>query len=65
MLIGGTSLSGGKGTILGTALGAILVIMLNNSLYLVGLQWFVINIFKGVLVLAVASIDIIQNRFAD
>lgn len=65
VLIGGTSISGGKGTILGTALGAILVIMLNNSLYLVGLEWFVINIFKGVLVLGVASIDIIQNKFSD
>jgi ribose transport system permease protein len=64
VLIGGTSISGGEGSILGTLLGAILVITLNNSLYIVGLQWYVINIFKGVMVLAVAFLESRRKIYA-
>ena len=65
VLIGGTSLLGGSGTIFGSLLGSILVITLNNSLYLVGVEWYVINILKGVMILFVAVLDIVKNRKTD
>jgi len=65
VLIGGTSLVGGKGTITGSVLGATLVIVLNNSLYLLGIEWFVITVLKGAMVLVVAVLDASQSRYAD
>ena len=65
VLIGGTSLLGGNGTIIGTLLGSILVISLNNSLYLAGVEWYVINIIKGLVILLVAVLDVLKNRKTD
>ena len=62
VVLGGTSVAGGKGTILGTVLGSLLVIMLNNSLNLLGIEWFVINICKGLMVLLVAVMDLMQLK---
>ena len=39
-IIGGTSLFGGKGTLYGTLLGAILLTMLNNALVIAGVEFF-------------------------
>jgi ribose transport system permease protein len=54
VVIGGTAVTGGKGDMIGTAIGAIFVITLNNSLNLLEMEWFFINVCKGVLVLVVA-----------
>ena len=40
VVIGGTSLSGGKGTVLGTVLGAIIIGVLNNGLVLLDVSPF-------------------------
>jgi ribose transport system permease protein len=64
VLIGGTSLGGGKGTMLGTALGSILVVMVTNSLNLLGIEWFIINIFKGIIILVLALVNVAQSRKA-
>jgi ribose/xylose/arabinose/galactoside ABC-type transport system permease subunit len=61
VIIGGTSIAGGEGSILGTLLGAVFIIVLNNSLKLLGVQWYVINICKGMLVLAVAFLDVVKR----
>lgn len=62
VVIGGTSVTGGAGTILGTVLGAILVGVLNNSLNLLGADWFIINVCKGSMILFVALFDVMRNR---
>jgi len=62
VIIGGTSIAGGAGSILGTLLGAVFIIALNNSLKLLGVEWYIINVCKGVLVLVVALLDVIQRR---
>lgn len=61
VVIGGTSVMGGKGSILGTAVGAALIIVLNNSLNLLGIQWFVINALKGVMIVAVALLGVLLS----
>ncbi len=61
VIIGGTSIAGGEGSILGTLVGAVFIIVLNNSLKLLGVQWYVINICKGVLVLVVAFLDVVKR----
>ncbi len=62
VIIGGTSIAGGEGSIMGTVIGAVFIIVLNNSLKLLGVQWYVINICKGVLVLAVAFLDVVRRQ---
>ena len=61
-IIGGTSLFGGVGTIFGTALGAILIGMLNNGLIVVNVSanWQVFAI--GVLVVAAVAVDRARRR---
>jgi ribose/xylose/arabinose/galactoside ABC-type transport system permease subunit len=62
VIIGGTSIAGGEGSIMGTLIGAVFIIVLNNSLRLLGVQWYVINVCKGVLVLAVAFLDVVKRQ---
>lgn len=62
VIIGGTSIAGGRGSMIGTLIGAVFIIVLNNSLKLLGIQWYIINVFKGVLVLVVAFLDFVGRR---
>jgi len=57
VVIGGTSLSGGKGTILGTVLGAIIIGVLNNGLVLLNVSPFWQQVIKGMVILLAVIID--------
>jgi ribose/xylose/arabinose/galactoside ABC-type transport system permease subunit len=62
-IIGGTSLFGGRGTIYGALLGAILLSLLNNALVIVGLDFFWQLVAIGVIVVvAVAVNNLRENR---
>jgi ribose transport system permease protein len=61
LVIGGTSVTGGSGSILGTAVGAVLIVVLNNSLNLLGVEWYVINALKGVMIVAVALLGVLRR----
>lgn len=61
VVIGGTSVTGGRGSILGTATGAALIIALNNSLNLLGIEWYVINALKGAMIALVALLGVLQT----
>lgn len=52
VILGGTSLFGGKGTIVGTLIGALIIGVLNNGLILLGIGTNVQMIIKGVIVIA-------------
>ncbi len=62
-VVGGASLSGGSGTILGTVLGALLISVIQNGGNLLGINSFILQIIVGVLI--VASVWIDQKRKAD
>ena len=63
-VIGGTLLTGGYGSVLGTVLGAFMYAMVNDGLLLVGLQGYWVNIFLGVVVLVAVLINrMVIDRF--
>ena len=52
VVVGGTSMSGGKGSILGTVLGMLIIAVMNNLLNLMGVPPFLREAFKGFIVIA-------------
>ena len=50
VIVGGTSMSGGKGTIKGTVLGTLIIAVMNNLLNLLGVPPFLREAFKGFIV---------------
>ena len=55
VILGGTSLFGGSGTVVGTVLGALMIGLINNGLILMGLEFSQQVIIRGVIIiLAVA-----------
>lgn len=57
VVIGGTSLSGGRGSIMGTVLGAIIIGVLNNGLVLLNVSPFWQQVVKGFVILLAVIID--------
>jgi simple sugar transport system permease protein len=56
-VIGGTLLTGGYGSVIGTVLGAFMYAIVNTGLLLIGLQGYWVNIFLGVVVLVAVLIN--------
>ena len=56
-VVGGTSLSGGKGNVVGALLGALLLSMLQNVLTLMGVQAFYQLLATGVIIIGAMVID--------
>jgi ribose transport system permease protein len=57
VVIGGTSLSGGVGTITGTVIGAVIIGVLNNGLVLLNVSPFWQQVVKGLVILLAVIID--------
>jgi ribose transport system permease protein len=56
-VVGGASLSGGSGTIIGTVLGAFLIAIIQNGGNLLGINSFILEIAVGVLIVVSVMID--------
>jgi ribose transport system permease protein len=61
-VIGGTSLSGGIGSISGTMIGALVIGILRNGLNMNGISSFVQQIIIGLVILLTVWIDQRRNR---
>jgi inositol transport system permease protein len=61
-VIGGTSLSGGIGTIWGTIVGALIIGVLDNGLILLNVDQYWITIVKGTIIVVAVIIDQCKNR---
>ena len=64
VVIGGTSLFGGRGTVLGSYLGALIVLVLQSGLTQAGIDPLYQNIVTGVLVIAAVALDSVTRRKA-
>jgi simple sugar transport system permease protein len=64
VVLGGAYLSGGRGTVLGTLLGVILVVIANNSLILIGVPTVWQRVVIGLIILVGTGIPAIQERRA-
>lgn len=62
VVIGGTSLSGGKGTIAGTVAGIFIMVVLATSLNLLGVQSIYQYLSKGLILLIAVLIDSYLNK---
>jgi ribose transport system permease protein len=62
VVIGGTSMMGGKGSLVGTFLGACIIGVLNNGLLLLGMGDFARQIVTGLIIVAAVVIDTYRNR---
>lgn len=60
-VLGGTSLSGGVGSVSGTIIGAITIAMISNGLNLFGVSTYVQQITKGVIIFAVVALDVLAK----
>ena len=56
-IVGGTAISGGEGTILGTILGALLLGTIRNALVLLNVNMYWQTVVVGVIIIAVCGID--------
>lgn len=62
IVIGGTSLHGGEGSVLGTFVGAVLIGVVNNGLNLMGISTFYYYILLGALLVVSVGSDTILRR---
>lgn len=56
VVIGGTALTGGRGTILGTVLGVLILRVMRNGIVLIGVPGLAYNIFIGAIILGMMSL---------
>lgn len=64
-VIGGVSMSGGRGSVLGSLLGALILATIKKALPLVGIDALWQNTIQGVLILVVVVVNVILQRVAD
>jgi ribose transport system permease protein len=57
VVIGGTSLSGGRGTIIGTFIGALIISVLNNSLNILNISSYYQMVIKGIVIILAVIFD--------
>ena len=62
VVIGGASLSGGRGSIIGTVIGALIIGVLNNGLVLLDVSPFWQQVIKGLVILLAVIIDRFSSR---
>lgn len=65
IVIGGTSVFGGVGGVIGTLYGVLFITLMNNCLNLIGVPWYVISIVKGAIVIFAAFMDSISKQLSE
>jgi ribose transport system permease protein len=62
VVVGGTSLSGGSGKILGTLIGAFIISVIQNGMNLMGLESYTQKVVLGLIILAAVLLDKLRGR---
>ncbi len=63
VVVGGTSLSGGRGTIVGTFFGALLIGLLDNSMNLLHIDSYLQKVVLGAVILLAVVLDELRKRY--
>ncbi len=62
VVLGGTSLMGGKGRMFGTMVGVLIIGVLNNGLNIIGVSAFWQQVIQGIVILIAVLIDVIRSK---
>ncbi|MCO5999579.1 ABC transporter permease [Actinoallomurus rhizosphaericola] len=62
VVIGGTALAGGSGSILATALGVIFITLIGNGLVLLGVNQFLQDVVRGVIIVLAVLVNVLLGR---
>lgn len=62
VIIGGTSMAGGKGSVIGSVVGSIIMGMINNGLILMGLSVDQQMIFRGIIIIVAVSLTMGEKQ---
>lgn len=63
-VIGGTSLTGGEGSVLGAIVGASIISLLWNALVLLNVSTYWHNVVIGIVIVVAVTLDILRRRLA-
>jgi simple sugar transport system permease protein len=61
VIIGGTSLAGGEGSMIGTLLGVLFIGLLNNGMVLLGITPFAQEVVRGLIILGAVIMSVLQK----
>jgi ribose transport system permease protein len=62
VVVGGTSLSGGEGKVLGTLTGALIIAVIQNGMNLTGVESYTQKIVLGLVILGAVLLDTLKKR---
>jgi fructose transport system permease protein len=62
VVLGGTSLFGGRGSVIGTLIGALIVGIVRNGLQLMGVRSIYQVLITGILVILAVAVDQLARR---
>ena len=60
--IGGAAASGGVGTVVGAVIGAFVMGILNNGMFLIGLSTDLQKVVKGLVLLGAVTFDVLSSN---
>jgi ribose/xylose/arabinose/galactoside ABC-type transport system permease subunit len=63
VVVGGTSLMGGRGSVVATFLGALFIGLLNNAMNLLGIESYTQDIVLGAVIVAAVIVDELRKRY--
>ena len=62
VVVGGTSLAGGQGTIIGTLIGAFIIAVIQNGMNLTGVESYTQKVVLGLVILGAVLLDMLKRR---
>ena len=62
VVVGGTSLAGGRGTIIGTLIGAFIIAVIQNGMNLTGIESYTQKVVLGLVILGAVLLDMLKRR---
>jgi len=62
VIIGGTSVTGGFGGVRQTFLGVLFISLMNNGMNMLGVEWYIIALFQGILIFIATLFDYLIKK---